>query len=50
MTSPWHPSQASIDRPVGALHVTGVLIGCIAGLGAVAATAPPAVRNTSVPG
>jgi len=27
-----------------------VVIGRIAGLGAAAATAPPAVRNTSVPG
>jgi len=40
----------SAAGPVGALHVTGVVIGGIAGLGAVAAVALPAVRNTSVPG
>ena len=40
----------SAAGPVGALHVTGVVIGCIAGLGAVAAVALPAVRNTSVLG
>jgi EmrB/QacA subfamily drug resistance transporter len=34
--------------PVTALHVTGVVITCIAGLGAVAAAALPAVRNVSV--
>jgi EmrB/QacA subfamily drug resistance transporter len=34
--------------PVAALHVTGVVVGCIAGLGAVGATALPAIRNTSV--
>jgi len=30
--------------------VTGVVIACVAGLGAVAAVALPAVRNTSVVG
>jgi EmrB/QacA subfamily drug resistance transporter len=40
----------SAAGPVGALHVTGVVIGCIAGFGAVAAVALPAVRNTSVLG
>ena len=34
--------------PVGALHVTGVVIACVAGAGAVAAVLLPAVRNTSV--
>jgi EmrB/QacA subfamily drug resistance transporter len=40
----------SAAGPVGALHLTGVVIGCIAGFGAVAAVALPAVRNTSVLG
>jgi len=40
----------SAAGPVGALHVTGLVIGGIAGLGAVAAVALPAVRNTSVLG
>ena len=34
--------------PVGALHVTGVVIACVAGAGAVAAVLLPAVRNTSI--
>jgi hypothetical protein len=40
----------SAAGPVGALHVTGVVIGGIAACGAVAAVALPAVRNTSVLG
>src|SRR5215471_13073445 len=40
----------SAAGPVGALHVTGLVIGGIASLGAVAAVALPAVRNTSVLG
>ena len=34
--------------PVAALHVTGIVIACVAGAGAVAAVLLPAVRNTSV--
>ena len=34
--------------PVAALHVTGVVIGCVAGFGALASVLLPAVRNTSV--
>ncbi len=34
--------------PAGALHVTGAVIACIAGFGAVGAMLLPAVRNTSV--
>ena len=34
--------------PVAALHVTGVVIGCVAGFGARASVLLPAVRNTSV--
>ena len=34
--------------PAGALHVTGVVIACVAAAGAVAAVLLPAVRNTSV--
>jgi len=34
--------------PVAALHVTGVVITCVAGLGAAAAAALPAARNVSV--
>jgi EmrB/QacA subfamily drug resistance transporter len=38
----------SAGGPVDALHVSGIVIGCVAGLGAAAALALPAVANTSV--
>jgi len=38
----------SAGGPVYALHVSGIVIACVAGLGAVAALALPAVANTSV--
>ena len=40
--------QARTGGPVSALHVVGVVIGCVAGVGAVASVLLPAARNTSV--
>ena len=40
--------QARSGGPVSALHVVGVVIGCAAGVGAVASVLLPAARNTSV--
>jgi len=39
----------SAGGPVHALHVTGVVIACVAGLGVLASAALPAARNTGLP-
>ena len=43
-------SLAGSHGPVSALHVTGVVIASVAGLGCLLAEALPAVKNTAVPG
>ena len=42
-----YTSLAPAHGPASALHVTGIVVACVAGAGVIAALALPSIRNTS---